>query len=142
MRRLTKAGAASDQKVGKMKIGEYPKVIAEFLQLEEPKLYTGHCFRRSAATILADRGLDVVDIQRAGGWASRTVAETYVEESDSQKMKIATTISQNSISNETKTQSACTTSNTNLNIDLSSSTITNTTINIYMPGQPGFSISK
>lgn len=36
--------------------GNMPKIIAQFLGLSEMEKYTGHCFRRTAATLLADSG--------------------------------------------------------------------------------------
>ncbi|KAF2878948.1 hypothetical protein ILUMI_27221 [Ignelater luminosus] len=41
------------QPVGKNKFGNIPKQIATYLHLENPELYTGHCFRRSSATCLS-----------------------------------------------------------------------------------------
>ncbi|KAI8419924.1 hypothetical protein MSG28_008542 [Choristoneura fumiferana] len=41
-------GKCIKQVVGRHKISSMPKDIATFLQLPNPKSYTGHCFRRSA----------------------------------------------------------------------------------------------
>ena len=38
-------------------LAKIPFEIATFLGLENPKTYTGHCFRRSSATSLADSGI-------------------------------------------------------------------------------------
>ncbi|KAJ8971088.1 hypothetical protein NQ317_006501 [Molorchus minor] len=51
--------------------------------------YTGHCLRRSSATLLADAGVDITTIKRHAGWKSTTVAEGYVENSIENKTKIA-----------------------------------------------------
>ena len=40
------------QAIGENTLASYPSRIAEFLGLEDAKDYTGHCFRRSAATQL------------------------------------------------------------------------------------------
>lgn len=40
------------QCVGINKFGTMPQKIAEYLDLPDPKGYTGHCFRRSASAIL------------------------------------------------------------------------------------------
>lgn len=40
-----------------------PYEIAKFLHLENPELYTGHCFRRSSATLLADTGADILELK-------------------------------------------------------------------------------
>lgn len=52
---------------GKNKIGEVPKVIATFLNLPDPKSYTEHCFRRTAATLLSDSGASVQMLKQLGG---------------------------------------------------------------------------
>lgn len=85
-------GKCTRQKVGINKLGNQPKVIAEFLKLPNADLYTGHCFRRSGATILADAGCDTLTVKNFGGWKSTAVMETYIEHSLSKKKEIATTI--------------------------------------------------
>jgi integrase len=42
--------------VGQHTIGGVPKKIATYLGLQEPELYTGHSFCRSAATMVVDAG--------------------------------------------------------------------------------------
>lgn len=69
------------QPVGINTIYKTPSKIAEFLKLPNPAMYTGHCFRRTSATLLANRGADLVKIKRLGGWKSSSVAETYIEQS-------------------------------------------------------------
>ena len=69
-----------------------PRDIATFLKLEEPERYTGHSFRRSSASWLADGGADKDTIMRHGGWKSATVAEGYVETSEGNKKQIAAQI--------------------------------------------------
>lgn len=70
-----------------------PKIVATFLQIEFPEKYTGHAWRRSGATWLGDDGTDVINIQRAGGWASRSASEGYIAESKITKNAIANSIS-------------------------------------------------
>lgn len=82
-------GKCTRQFVGIHKIGKIPKKIAEFLNLEEPAKYTGHTFRRSAATMLVENGGDLLTLKKFGGWKSSAVAEQYVEESISKKIKIS-----------------------------------------------------
>ncbi|KAJ8968746.1 hypothetical protein NQ317_004450 [Molorchus minor] len=48
-------------------------------KLPNPEIYTGHSFRRSSATLLANSGEGLTDIKRLGGWKSTTVAEGYIE---------------------------------------------------------------
>jgi integrase len=49
-------GKATRQNIGHNTIGEMPKKIAIYLNLPNPRSYTGQCFRRTSATILASRG--------------------------------------------------------------------------------------
>ena len=43
--------------------------------------HTGHCFRRTSATLLVDGGTDQLTLMRHGGWRSATVAQGYLEDS-------------------------------------------------------------
>lgn len=74
-------GKCTKQVIGKNKFSDMPKIIANFLQLENSEKFTGHCFRRTAATLLANSGANVTSIKQLGGWRSSTVAEGYVENS-------------------------------------------------------------
>lgn len=85
-------GKCGVQPVGINTIGNLPKTIAQFLKLPNPVLFTGHCFRRSSATLLADSGADILKLKQHGGWRSSTVAEGYVENSIENKKRIATDI--------------------------------------------------
>lgn len=82
-------GGCNRQPIGINKIGQMPKVIATFLKLQNPELFSGHCFRRSSASHLANAGGDLLTIKRHGGWKSSAVAEGYVEASLKRKMEIA-----------------------------------------------------
>ncbi|XP_031359091.1 uncharacterized protein LOC116182690 [Photinus pyralis] len=77
------------QPIGKNFFGKLPRQIATFLNLSDAHLYTGHCFRRSSASLLADAGADVSALKRHGGWRSATVAEGYVENSLNNKIQTA-----------------------------------------------------
>lgn len=87
-----KDGKCSTQVIGKNTFGLYPARIATFLKLPEPSTYTGHCFRRSSATLLADGGADLTQLKRHGGWKSATTAEGYIEDSVENKLRIASTV--------------------------------------------------
>ncbi|KAJ8974823.1 hypothetical protein NQ317_001012 [Molorchus minor] len=78
--------------VGKNTTGKIPSVVASYLKLPDVACYTGHCLRRSSATLLADAGVDIMTIKRHGGWKSTTVAEGYVENSIENKTKIASQV--------------------------------------------------
>ncbi|KAG5894016.1 hypothetical protein JTB14_031016 [Gonioctena quinquepunctata] len=67
-------------------------VIREYLKLPNPELYTGHCFRRSSATILIDAGKDITSLKRHGGWKSTTVAVSYIDGSMKNEYDIANEI--------------------------------------------------
>lgn len=85
-------GRCVNQVIGINKIRNTPKQIAMYLNLVEPDLYTGHCFRRSSATLLADSGADLTSLKRHGGWRSSAVAEGYIEESIEKKIEISKNI--------------------------------------------------
>lgn len=85
-------GRCVAQPIGINKFGAMPKEIAKFLNLPDPDLYTGHSFRRTSATLLADSGADLLTLKRHGGWRSSTVAESYVEDSVRNKSNICTQI--------------------------------------------------
>lgn len=77
-------GKCTLQVIGKNKFGKMPGDIAKYLNLPDAVLYTGHSFRRTSATLLADSGAGVQTLQRHGGWKSCAVARgnvknTYVE---------------------------------------------------------------
>ncbi|XP_065164665.1 modifier of mdg4-like isoform X1 [Atheta coriaria] len=51
-----KGGKCAINPVGKNTFGQIPSKIAEYLKLDNPKLYTGHCFRRTSTSRLAILG--------------------------------------------------------------------------------------
>lgn len=89
-----KSGKCTTQPVGKNTFGKIPSIIATYLGLSDPTLYTGHCLRRSSATLLADAGADITTIKRHGGWKSTTVAEGYIDNSVQNKTNIANQVLQ------------------------------------------------
>lgn len=80
------------QPVGINTIYSIPKKIADFLKLANSEMYTGHCFRRSSATMFANSGADLVKVKRLGGWKSSSIAESYIEESISNKIAVSKSI--------------------------------------------------
>ncbi|KAJ8983558.1 hypothetical protein NQ317_006603 [Molorchus minor] len=56
------------QPVGINIFGKMPTDIARFLKLPNSELYTGHCFRRTSVSLLADSGANLCTIKRHGGW--------------------------------------------------------------------------
>jgi hypothetical protein len=65
-----RSGYCINSPIGINTMGKVPKTIAAFLELPNPELYTGHCFRRSSATHIANSGGDLLSIKRLGGWKS------------------------------------------------------------------------
>lgn len=103
-----KNGRCTSQCVGINTLSKIPSRIAMFLKLEEPALYTGHCLRRSSATLLANAGANMTTLKRHGGWKSSTVAEGYLEESVHNKIQIAEKIQGSNASASSSTISSCT----------------------------------
>ena len=62
------------QPVGKNSFSRIPSTVAKFLNLPNPEAYMGDSFRRTSATLLADAGVNVLDLKRLGGWKSAAVA--------------------------------------------------------------------
>lgn len=77
------------QRVGINTFGKIPKEIAKYLGINESDLFTGHCFRRTSATTLANTGADSTTLKRHYGWTSDKVALGYVEDSVPDRIKIS-----------------------------------------------------
>lgn len=88
-------GKCTSQPIGINKFGAMPKQIATFLNLDDPHEYTGHSFRRSSATLLADSGANLLTLKRHGGWRSNSVAEGYIDDSMRNKEEISSRITRN-----------------------------------------------
>lgn len=86
-------GKCTMQPIGRNKFLGIPKLIATYLDLPNSEQYTGHSFRRTSATLLADAGGDMTMLKRHGGWRSTSVVEGYVENSVNNKRKIGALIS-------------------------------------------------
>lgn len=91
-------GKCSTQNVGHHTIGAIPSKIAIYLNLPNTQNYTGHCYRRTSATLLADTGADILTLKRHGGWKSTSVAEGYVEDSIQNKISVAKKILDTNVS--------------------------------------------
>lgn len=64
------------QPVGINTIGGMPQKVAEFSGIQNANLYTGHCYRRTSATLLVDSSADLIALKNHGGWKSSKVAES------------------------------------------------------------------
>lgn len=60
------------------KFGHLPREIAELLQKTNPKHYTGHSIRRTAATWLTANGANKIQFKTFGRWKSTNVTMGYV----------------------------------------------------------------
>lgn len=76
-----KDGKCVRQPIGRHKIGQVPENIASYLKLPNPKRHTGHCFRRTSATLLSESGANMQMIQQLGRWRSDIIAQGYVKNS-------------------------------------------------------------
>lgn len=82
------AGKCAAQNVGKHKIGSLPSLIAKYLNLPKPEEYTGHCYRRSSATLLADSGADLLEVKKRRGLKSGTDIDNSMQNKISVAEKI------------------------------------------------------
>ncbi|KAJ8921818.1 hypothetical protein NQ315_004026 [Exocentrus adspersus] len=94
------------QAIGKNTFGKIPQKVAEYLNLPNSTLYTGHCFRRTSASLLADSGASIDVWKRHGGWKSASVAEGYIENSINTKKIVADSIFGLGVGNSTESASA------------------------------------
>lgn len=82
-------GKCIAQPAGMHIIGGVPKKVAEFLALEHPEDYTGHCLRRSGASMVAESCGNLLPVKKIGGWKSSATAEGYLEQSTKGKLEVA-----------------------------------------------------
>lgn len=78
-------GKCTLQVIGKNKFGKMPGDIAKYLNLPDASLYTGHSFRRTSATLLADSGADLKTLKLHGGWKSSAVARGNIKNMNYEK---------------------------------------------------------
>ncbi|XP_033222470.1 uncharacterized protein LOC117176340 [Belonocnema kinseyi] len=62
----------TNQVIGMNKFGKTPQKIAEYLGLDDAKLYTGHCFRRTSANLWVDEVADIEGLKGRGARESNT----------------------------------------------------------------------
>lgn len=82
------------QNAGIGNISKFAGETAEMLGLD-PKQYSNHSWRRSAATNLADSGVTLTNLKRHGQWASDTVCEGYIAQSRPLKLERLTCLMPN-----------------------------------------------
>ncbi|KAJ8670461.1 hypothetical protein QAD02_001720 [Eretmocerus hayati] len=76
------------QPIGKNRFGDISKDIAGYLGLKNANDYTGHSYRRTAATLLSNSGANLAAVKALGGWLSDTTPQGYIEHSDHNRMQI------------------------------------------------------
>lgn len=76
-------GKCSQQVIGINSFGSMPKSVAIFLKLHDPKSYTGHTFRRTSATLLAESSAELLIRRKPGEWKwkSNQFSESDLEDS-------------------------------------------------------------
>ena len=75
--------------VGKNSISEYPKKMAKLLDLPNAKKYSVHSWRRTGATLLANKSISVENLLLFGRWKNLTTAQVYISKSKKNKIDIA-----------------------------------------------------
>ena len=80
LRLFQKCLGVRKKQVGPKTISDFVKTACTVLDVN-PTGYTVHCFRRSAATNLADAGFSFISLKRRGQWKSDSVAEAYIANS-------------------------------------------------------------
>jgi integrase len=78
--------------VGINMLAKFPLQIAEWLKLTKVNQFTGHAFRRTAATWAAESDMDMNNLRQLGGWQSDSIAQGYIAESDVGKRQRANVI--------------------------------------------------
>ena len=95
-----------NQPVGRNMIGAIPFQMAEVLSKEDPKSYTFHSFRRTAATAAADSGATPQQLQDFFGWKNVTMASEYVSTSTAALKTMAKHLTGGSNKKDTNIESA------------------------------------
>lgn len=74
-------------------ISQVPRTIANFVELANPTrscIGTGHCFRSSSVSSLANSdGADLITVKKHGSWKSSSVAEGPIEACLKRKTEVA-----------------------------------------------------
>lgn len=97
--RILVNGKPSAKVIGKNSLSKIPYDVAVALSLPNPESYTGHCLRRTAATLLAESGVSKITLKLAGRWKSDTVCDGYIDDSKNSKINIANALATNNIVN-------------------------------------------
>jgi hypothetical protein len=99
------------QHIGKHTASSYGIKMAEALNLPLPLAYTGHCFKRSAITVMADEGMTKPQIKAMTGHKSDTVLDGYIATSKINRIIGANALSMGINANITSSSSTATSNN-------------------------------
>ena len=105
--RYFRNGKFSNNVIGVHSVALVPRMVATFLKLKNSNEYTGHTLRRTSATFLANQGISMPNLKRIGRWKSTTVAQGYLDQSTTRKLKGSKMI-EKSLTLNTKTQTSST----------------------------------
>jgi hypothetical protein len=83
------------QCIGKHTLSTYPKELALTLGYSErdAKEFTGHIWRRIAATLAAENGATTHELQALGGWQSARTVDRYIQDSDRRRNRSSQLVS-------------------------------------------------
>ena len=87
-------GKCIRQEIGSHTVGKVPARIASFLKIDNFQRYSGHCFRRTAATLASESGVSIQTIKQMGRWRSDAIAMSYIESSLNNRQMIYNHITQ------------------------------------------------
>lgn len=82
------------QPMGVRTLAKTPSVVGKFLNLEGN--FSGHCFRRSSATILAENGATSTQLKTLMNWKGDNTALNYIDNSKSSRVSMSNLIKGNS----------------------------------------------
>ncbi|CAB4045662.1 hypothetical protein DAPPUDRAFT_123885 [Paramuricea clavata] len=90
--------------MGRNYIHQIGQKVAEELHLENPKTYTGHCFRRTAATAAANAGANTLMMKRHFDWKQDATALKYCDETKDRARKMAKLLTGSATATSSKTE--------------------------------------
>lgn len=79
---ITAQGGFMLSRVGVNSMAKMASRIAQRLGLENAPAYTGHCFRGSAATNMAENGASDQQMKSLCRWKSEKMADTYTRKTE------------------------------------------------------------
>ena len=93
------SGYYVNQPMGKHVLAKVPMKMALYLQLSDPKDYTGHSFRRTAANVLAEGGASSSVMKKHFNWQSENTSMKYIENTQKSKIFVSSVMLKDDTSN-------------------------------------------